>query len=57
MKRYIVKFAEIRHYEMIVDAFDEEGAIKEVRTGPGLPTWVNVELESFRAEAITREPA
>ncbi|WP_158081535.1 hypothetical protein [Nitrobacter vulgaris] len=57
MKRYIVKFEEIRHYEMVVDAFDEEGAIKKSRTGPDLPTWVNVELDNFRAEAITREPA
>jgi hypothetical protein len=56
MKRYIVKFAEIRHYEMIVDAFDEEGAIRRARTGPENPTWINVELDNFRAEAITKEP-
>jgi hypothetical protein len=57
MKRYIVKFAEIRHYEMIVDAFDEESAIKRARTGPENPTWVCVELDNFRAEAITAEAA
>lgn len=52
MKRYIVKFAEIRHYEMVVDAYDEAAAIKKVRCGPDHPTWVNVELENFRAEQI-----
>jgi hypothetical protein len=57
MKRYIVKFEEIRYYEMIVDAWDEASAIKATRTGPDNPRWVNVELENFRAEAITRELA
>jgi hypothetical protein len=57
MKRYIVKFEEIRHYEMIVDAFDEEAAIRRARTGPENPTWVNVDLENFRAESITGEAA
>jgi len=52
MKRYIVKFAEIRHYEMVVDAYDEAAAIKKARCGPDHPTWVNVELENFRAEQI-----
>jgi hypothetical protein len=53
MKRYIVKFAEIRHYEMTVEASDEAQAIKRVRTGPEHPTWVNVELDRFYAHEIT----
>jgi hypothetical protein len=57
MKRYIVKFEEIRHYEMVVDAWDEESAIRHARTGPENPIWVNVELENFRAESITGEAA
>lgn len=57
MKRYIVKFEEIRHYEMVVDAFDEEGAIRKARTGPENPVWLEVELDNFRAEAITGEAA
>lgn len=52
MKRYIVKFAEIRHYEMVVDACDEAAAIKKVRCGPDHPIWVNAQLENFRAEQI-----
>ena len=57
MKRYIVKFEEIRHYEMVVDAWDEESAIRHARTGPENPVWVNVDLENFRAESITGEAA
>jgi hypothetical protein len=53
MKRYTVKFAEIRHYEMTVDAWDEASAIRRARTGPEHPLWVNVELDNFRAEQIT----
>ena len=52
MKRYIVKFVEIRHYEMIVDAFDEERAIDRARSGPDHPSWVCVELDNFKAEQI-----
>lgn len=57
MKRYIVTFDEVRRYEMVVDAFDEESAIRRARTGPENPVWVNVDLENFRAEAITGEAA
>jgi hypothetical protein len=57
MKRYIVKFEEIRHYEMVVDACDAESAIRRARTGPENPVWINVDLENYRAEPITGEPA
>jgi hypothetical protein len=55
MKRYIVKFVEIRHYEMIVDAFDEERAIDRARRGPEHPrwVWVNAELDQFEAQEIS----
>lgn len=52
MKRYTVKFAEIRHYEMIVDAYDEAAAIRKVRCGPEHPKWTYVELGNWRAEQI-----
>ncbi len=39
---------------MVVDASDETAAIKKVRCGPDHTTWVNVELENFRAEQIAK---
>jgi hypothetical protein len=53
MKRYIVKFVELRHYEMSVEAYDEQSAIKRVRTGPEHPRWVNVEVDHFYAQEVT----
>ena len=52
MKRYIVKFVELRHYEMIVDALDEESAIQRATRGPENPVWVNAELDQFEAQEI-----
>jgi hypothetical protein len=52
MKRYIVKFVELRHYEMTVEAWDEQSAIKHARTGPEHPVWVNVELDRFYAQEV-----
>jgi hypothetical protein len=53
MKQYVVKFTELRHYEMIVEAFDQENAIQRATRGPEYPKWVNTELSHFNAEELT----
>lgn len=57
MKRYIVKFAEIRHYEMVIDACDEAAAVKRASCAPEHPRWISVELDNFRAEQIAGKPS
>ncbi|NEJ60777.1 hypothetical protein GUK21_31890 [Rhizobium leguminosarum] len=52
MKRYVVKFVELRKYEMLVDAFDQESAIQRAIRGPEFPMWINTELDHFEAEEI-----
>jgi hypothetical protein len=37
MQRYIVKFVEVRRYEMTVDAIDPEAAIRFAANGPDNP--------------------
>lgn len=52
MKRYVVKFVELRQYEMTVDACDKESAIQRAIRGPEFPVWINTELNNFEAEEI-----
>jgi hypothetical protein len=52
MQRYIVKFVEVRHYEMTVDAVDREAATRFATNGPDNPVWIKVELDRFEAQEI-----
>lgn len=52
MTRYIVTFTELRHYEMAVEADDEESAIARARTAPENPVWIAVELDRYEATLI-----
>jgi hypothetical protein len=55
MQKYIVKFVELRHYEMTVEARDEASAIESAKSGPEFPVWTGVELDGFKALPITGE--
>ena len=51
MQRYIVKFVEVRHYEMTVYN-RRKAAIRHSANGPDNPLWMKVELERFEAKEI-----
>ncbi|MHC2424235.1 hypothetical protein ACVII1_007236 [Bradyrhizobium elkanii] len=53
MSRYIVTFTELRHYEMALEADDEESAIARAKTAPENPVWIAVELDRYKATPIT----
>jgi hypothetical protein len=55
MQKYIVKFVELRHYEMTVEARDEGSAIECAKSGPEFPVWTGVELDGFKALPISGE--
>jgi hypothetical protein len=44
-----VKFVEVRHYEMTVDAIDHDAAIRFAANGPDYSVSIKVELYRFEA--------
>ncbi|MGH6837491.1 MAG: hypothetical protein ACREDT_01555 [Methylocella sp.] len=52
MKRYIVSFVELRHYQMTVEARDQQSAIEAAKTSPENPVWVAVALDRYEAQEI-----
>ena len=52
MKRYLVSFTEVRHYQMIVRATDEEKAVALAQNGPDHPVRIDTELRDYEAEEL-----
>lgn len=52
MTRYIVTFTELRHYEMAIEADDEQSALALAKNAPENPVWISVELDRYKATPI-----
>jgi hypothetical protein len=50
MKTYIVSYAAVHRFKLLIDAPDEETAIREAKSSTGDALWTGVALEGFRAE-------
>jgi hypothetical protein len=49
MKTYIVSYAAVHCFRLLVDAPDEESAIREAKGSTGDAIWVGVSLDHFKA--------